>query len=966
MSNLSEQTTTTLQQTVIEMEQEKPLRLLLSQLALLLPVEKFEKPAEVTSFESIVEPIAYILNGESSRLLVHEDYAKILFNDNAVKILDKFPSEDLSSVLVQYVDELVKSFGEKFLSPSLTKLHLHIIAISLLQSFIQANFTGPGLEFTTRDKFFPQIDEKLLQLESIRLLNLEGQTAYDLTNDPLFLILASILFERLTEIDVKHSLINRNNDITIEEMTSVTAKFTDSHQGDCIKASIQWWRARTLQVHLSVLSEPANVLSSVSSLLLNPSVVNALTPSTDDVPELQKNVQLVFFMELARGAMQAQTEHLATPFLIKASEISQLEFVLTGAKAKRTKFQTFFASALIVLARSKGSSIFDAENTSENNLESFNLDSDLLLEKPQFESLDDLEIEDRENPHKKLKIDVGELNYEESNEEKLIPTALKQEDVPADLKALDPNDQPALNDLDNIQLLLRLALLKQISPSGNLLVEEELMAIVSRVLYTNSKSINWSVFGRALWERSMLETHKSRTIERGILQMTSLVEEVGIKIKTKMIPQGAENEESKKTSAAAARLRFIHILPLMPQWAMDAKLAEQYMSIGILRSAIDIYERLNMVCEAALCYAAVDNEAEAERILVERVKAVPQDARAISILGDIKQDPAYWNKAWEIGRYAKAKASLARYYYNPPANSGLTKDLGLTLENMNECLTANPLSYENWFFYGCCGLESQKYELASEAFTRCVALDDTNSHAWSNLATALLRTDKIRPAFNALKKAIRSAGEGKKSWRIYENYLIVAAKLNEWNDVLLASRELLELKAKKEGEVAIDIPVLEKLTEILVATKYPDVEAGERLTHYQSSCTDLICNLLPNVINTSARCWRIVSRVEVWRRRPWAALECHEKAYRAVSQRAELETEEEVWNDAVEACADLLAAYESWGELPGKHGAGDLVCKDWKYKSRTTIRSLMSKGKSMWEDSEGWNKLQELKEGLSN
>lgn len=947
------------------LELEKLLRLLLSQLSLLLPAEKFEKPGEDFGYLSIVEPIAYILKGDSALLLVHEEYSQLMFSPEAVRILEQFGAQELSTVLAQYVEEVVRSFGEKFQDSSLTKLHLLVIAIALLQTFIQANFTGTGLEYNTRDKFFPSIDEKLMQTEVVRVLNLEGQTAYDLTNDPLFLVLSLLFFEKLTEVDPRYSLINRNNDISVEEMTEITAKFTDRLQGDSIQACIQWWRARALQVHNSVLSEPASVLSSVSSLLLNPSVVNALAPATDNVPELQKNIQIVFFLELARSAIHAQTEHLATPFLIKASEIADLNFVLTGAKAKRTKYQTFFASALIVLAKSKGSSIFEESNP-ENNQESFNLDSDLLLEKPHFESLDDLEIEDRENPHKKLKIDVGELHYEESNEAKLIPTALKQEDVPAELKQLDPNNQPALNDLDNIQLLLRLVLLKQISPSGNLLVEEELMAIVSRVLYTNTKSINWSVFGRALWERSMLETHKSRTIERGILQMTSLVEEIGIKIKTKMIPQGAENEENKKTSATAARLRFIHILPLMPQWAMDAKLAEKYMSIGILRSAIDIYERLNMACEAALCYAAVDNEAEAERILVERVKTVPHDARAISILGDIKQDPAYWNKAWEIGRYAKAKASLSRYYYNPPTSSGLTKNLGLALEHMNECLTANPLSYENWFFYGCCGLESEKYELASEAFTRCVALDDTNSHAWSNLATSLLRTDKIRPAFNALKKAIRSAGEGKKSWRIFENYLIVAAKLNEWNDVLLASKELLELKAQKEGEVAIDIPVLEKLAEILVATKFPDVEAGERFTHYQSSCTDLICNLLPNVINTSARCWRIVSRVEVWRKKPWAALECHEKAYRALSQRADLDTDEQVWNDAVEACSDLLAAYESWGELPGKHGADDVVCKDWKYKSRTTVRSLMSKGKSMWEDSDGWNKLQELREGLSN
>ena len=123
--------------------------------------------------------------------------------------------------------------------------------------------------------------------------------------------------------------------------------------------------------------------------------------------------------------------------------------------------------------------------------------------------------------------------------------------------------------------------------------------------------------------------------------MTSLIEEMGIKIKTRIIPESMEEDTSATT---ALRLRFIHLLPLLPQWAMDAKLAEKYMSLGVLRSAIEIYERLHMLCEAALCYAAVDNEREAENIILQRLATHPEDARAISILGDIRQDPSLWRK----------------------------------------------------------------------------------------------------------------------------------------------------------------------------------------------------------------------------------------------------------------------------------------------------------------------------------
>ncbi|QEL61604.1 hypothetical protein CJJ09_003752 [Candidozyma auris] len=259
---------------------------------------------------------------------------------------------------------------------------------------------------------------------------------------------------------------------------------------------------------------------------------------------------------------------------------------------------------------------------------------------------------------------------------------------------------------------------------------------------------------------------------------------------------------------------------------------------------------------------------------------------------------------------------------------------------MHECLSVSPLSYENWFFYGCMGLETNSFELAAEAFTRCVSLDDTNSHAWSNLASALLKLDKDKQAFSALKKHCSRRGR----FEVMEDlrkHLTVAAKLGEWNDVLHAAKELISIRKESGKETVVDLPVIETLAQILM--EEPFLQRKGKNHPFPKSCIDLVCNILPSVITHSARCWRIVSKVELWRHRPWAALECHEKAFRATSQNPELGSDEKVWTDAVEACSDLVSAYESLGEMPGKHGADDVVCKDWKYKARTAVRSLMSK-----------------------
>ena len=911
----------------------------LSQLLLLVPPETF--PSNSTN--RIESSIARILEGKSDFLLVVSDFKEVSNLPELKTILSKYPESSLIEVLVEYVDKLVqlqnKFFGDEGVICS------QLLGVACLQLFIQANFTGPQVSTTAHSLFFPNFDSSRLQADAVNLLNIEGQQAYDLMQEPLYLVFAELIFERLSDIPFQLSLFKKDvakNSNEVLEFTSNGSRVIDP-----LKASLNWWRVRALQVHSSVVSEPPSIILSVCGLLLNNSLITVL--ASLDSAELERLLQIQYLLEVARIHIHSSTEHAAVLPLTKAKTISQLQVLLSGAKAKRTKFQQFFTSNLIVLAKSNISTIYDVDTATP---ESFALESDLLLEKPQYESLEDLDI-DIEQDTKRVKVDSLLLDNEDQDA-KLLPIAMRQDDIPAELRELDPNDQPTLNNLDNLQLLLRLTVLKQTSPANDPLVEEELMALVGRVLYATAGKVNWTIFSRALWERSILETGKSRTIERGILQMTSLIEEMGIKIKTRIIP---ETQKEDPNAVTALRLRFIHQLPLLPQWAMDAKLAEKYMSLGVLKSAIEIYERLQMHCEAALCYATVDNEAEAERILLNRLETHPDDARAISILGDIRQDPSLWEKAWEVGHYAKAKASLSRFYYNQ-------KNIELAIKHMFECLTVNPLSYENWYFYGCCGLESQQFELASEAFTRCVSLDETNSYAWSNLASALLKLDKTKPAFNALKKAIRCGGENRKSWRIYENYMLVAIKLNEWNDVLLACRELIDIK-KDQGDGAIDIPVLEKLVEILVSEQYPTEDNG-RLTHFQTGCIDLVCKILPKVITSSARCWRIVARVELWRKRPWAALECHEKAYRVMVHNPELESSEPIWNEVVDACEDLVSAYESLGELPGKHGAGDLVCKDWKYKARTTVRSLMSKGKDMWEDSPGWERLQTMKSDLSN
>ena len=77
-----------------------------------------------------------------------------------------------------------------------------------------------------------------------------------------------------------------------------------------------------------------------------------------------------------------------------------------------------------------------------------------------------------------------------------------------------------------------------------------------------------------------------------------------------------------------------------------------------------------------------------------------------------------------------------------------------------------------------------------------------------------------------------------------------------------------------------------------------------------------------------------------------------------------------MWTAVAQQTIDLVDAYETLGPRDRTEGlaagSGELVAKDWKFKARSAIRSVMGKGKEMWEDSKGWELLTERMEELKS
>ncbi|KAL2364302.1 hypothetical protein RJZ56_002733 [Blastomyces dermatitidis] len=945
--------------------------------------------------------------------------------------------EDIKTGRLSYIDFLVKNVDAIFsvddaTDAPFTRSQLLHIGVAALFAFLQANVTGPPLPFRSSDllipKFLmdtsdagsnaPQILQSLRET-MVRSLTVDGEAAYKLTpNVELFCLAKAIL-----------------------NHTALTPASTGDTDKTLTAPLVAWAsRMRVNFLHQKMLSENTTTLQSLVYADLD--LIAERIFAADSASSRSAEERARFLLERATIHTHHGFDAKARADLERAAGETGFQYALTGRLGKRTKFQDRDISQLVVLAKSAdGEHVSSApeakedQPTPESKMETaathsaapknLDLNDDTLLEAISFKKDEPME------------------------EQEKSMTVQDPSSLPPALAALDPSDQPKLNALDSIILLSIASAITNTSPQHGL-TREETLPYATRVL--DGGSSNWQVYSQALLVRSKIEGYRSRTVERGLLQLQALVDQViadtapdPISDTDKAAEQATTflpRPEASESAPASDRLQYIWLLNFSTRWDLESELASRWVSLGGLRSALDIYERLQMWAEAALCYAATERE-EMARLLVRKqlfnrtnpdstddndtfegaeLPQLPADApRLFCILGDIDSDPAMYERAWTVSnqRYARAQRSLARHYLaaKPPSFEKAE-------EAYRKSLAINRLNHGAWFAVGCVQLELEKYEDAVESFTRSVQLEETDAEAWSNLAAALINLpppttvesseqnttvvaaaadeDESMPtqqkpdphkhnrdALAALKRAARYKHT---DHRIWDNLLTVSASIpppdTPFRDIVYAQKRLIELRGPKEGEQAIDINILTALINTLTAENAFDSDSVDVAkstaaapVFRRGSLPAIILALLDEdvipLITHSAPLWLLVGKVEAWRKRPSRALAAHEKAWRATvascTQGAFQMGDEGKWMEVVEATERVVregyAAFgpmdkEREGDVIPEEGAGgggaELVAKDWRFKSRSAVRSVQGKGKELWEGTEGWRRLKEL------
>ncbi|KIK29035.1 hypothetical protein PISMIDRAFT_89469 [Pisolithus microcarpus 441] len=498
---------------------------------------------------------------------------------------------------------------------------------------------------------------------------------------------------------------------------------------------------------------------------------------------------------------------------------------------------------------------------------------------------------------------------------------------------------------------------------------------------------------------------RTRTVERSTLQLQALVDQMPT----------ADSELSE-------RLLYFHSVPLPSKWEMERELALRFLSIGVVKSALEIFERLEMWEEVVKCWQSMERndkaiaivrdllegrKEEAESVLAKAKDLPPsrrvsmdiaREAKLWCLLGDLEPDNAikHYEHAWKLSMETSGRAmrSLGGYYFS----GGKFAD---AVTCLRRAVAINPLIARSWFVLGCAYVRLENWEGGRDAFSRCVAIDDEDAESWNNLATMYLRLDAAKKspqdggidkvsltssmskdgdrsddavrfsnkmlAFRALKRGLKYSYD---NWRMWSNYMIVAVEVGELSEACRAQARIVEERADKVGVECVDDEVLERLVDAVTRRRGDDPDQPT-VEDKQGTVTGAVPNeghgLVRRVVDLFER--TILPRVS---------------SSRIFRTYARLLTWQSRWEDALNAHLNAYrcgpagtfekgeSEVEKWREAVNEVGEiEDILANfgprvegfDWKHKGRSILRTFIGRSKD-FEDEPEWPRLTEMLDWL--
>ncbi|RLN63814.1 hypothetical protein BBJ28_00019440 [Nothophytophthora sp. Chile5] len=739
---------------------------------------------------------------------------------------------NIASALESYLLDRCFSAESRFVAAH----EVLFVGIAFFNMYVQANYTGPAFERETlRDVLTLAArvlsppsstadaanDDKKMHSDALVSLQVDGESPFSICEYPQFLLLGRCLLHFVGNhsyndwsVAADEVVKGQNDNEVGDDVVEGPAKRPVSG-GAAIRAlgeqleqlkSAAWWSARAAVAHerLLLAKLPSNTLwfEARRGYLQTLNTPALFSPVTETQYLLARA-----YVEWGLAQHHFDKNKHGKRTFARAQELSGVTVQLSGSMGKRTKFQQKSVAQMVLLAASKvepedatkaasvyAKAVAESTHVDFGGKQTTSSEEEGTSETP-AEEVDGLTTE--EEQIQRL-VQDGEAAYRNVNLDQVDQDNILLEQIAFEDRKL--TEQGNLQ-IDDQLVLLALCLDVKNSNGNDGLTREEMMPYVTRVLENPN---NWMVYSTALLERAWLECESTKRRERAVLQMQALVDQHT----TRLTITQSTLESIADAAPARERMQFVHALAFPPRYALKRDLAERYFALGVLGSALEICEELEMWDDVVKCYQLLDKPKRAEKLVRERLAIAPTPFMWVT-LGDLTQDPTLYETSWTLSkqRFARAKRSLGRYYFEKGEPEK-------AIPHYEDATRVSPMHTGAWFTLGSLAMRTQRWALALRSFTRVVQLEPDNGEAWGNLGSIHLNNQRFPEAFAVLQEALK---QKRHMWQMWENYAICAMETTRYGEAMYAMHQLLDMRGKHKRPV--DHQMLAWLVEAIV---YPE------------------------------------------------------------------------------------------------------------------------------------------------
>lgn len=275
-------------------------------------------------------------------------------------------------------------------------------------------------------------------------------------------------------------------------------------------------------------------------------------------------------------------------------------------------------------------------------------------------------------------------------------------------------------------------------------------------------------------------THK-RTVDRSLKQAEQLVQNI--------------NEDKLPVRH---RISYFFTSTMSTRWEIETELCRIMVSLGLSKTALDIYLRLQMWEDVIECYTRLELRHKAAEIIQQEIDKSPS-VKLWCLLGDATDDESYYEKAWILSNYRSgvAQRHWGNFFF-------AKKNFKEAIPHLQKSLEINSLQEILWLRLGFAALSIENWEIAAFAYRRYTNLEPHGFESWNNLAKAYIKLGDKKRAHKIFSEALKC---NYNNWKVWENYLFVSIDTGNFEDAINSYNRLNELKSKYYDKQVLEIIV---------------------------------------------------------------------------------------------------------------------------------------------------------------